>query len=140
VGPRAVGAAGWALGLLLVPVIALGVLVTGSGPHSGDEEVGYRLALDPLAVTRAHSASVWLFVAALTALLVMLHRRPADDGRVRAARAAAWLLLAVTLAQGAIGYAQYFTGLPELLVGLHMLGAGLLVWATANAVLRLRAR
>lgn len=140
VRPRAVRAAGWALGLLLVPVISLGVLVTGSGPHSGDDEVGYRLALDPLAVTRVHSASAWLFVAALTALLVMLHRRPGDDDRLRAARGAAWLLLAVTLAQGAIGYAQYFTGLPVLLVGLHMLGAGLLVWATANAVLRLRTR
>lgn len=140
VGPRPVTVAGRVLALLLVPVVTLGVLVTGSGPHSGDEEVAYRLALDPLAMTRAHSASVWLFVAALTALLAMLHRLRSDDARVRAARGAAWLLLAVTLAQGAIGYAQYFTGLPELLVGLHMLGAGLLVWATANAVLRLRTR
>ncbi len=140
VGPRALTATGRVLGALLVPVIALGVLVTGSGPHSGDAEVGYRFALDPLAVTRAHSAAVWAFVAALVVLLVLLHRLPGDDPRARAARGAAWLLLAVTLAQGAVGYAQYFTGLPALLVGLHMLGAGALVWATANAVLRLRTR
>jgi cytochrome c oxidase assembly protein subunit 15 len=139
VGPRALTATGAALGLLLVPVIALGVLVTGSGPHSGDAEVGYRFALDPLTVTRAHSASVWVFLAVLAVLLVLVPRLPADDP-VRAARGAAWLLLAVTLAQGAIGYVQYVTGLPELLVGLHMLGAGLLVWATANAVLHLRTR
>ncbi len=139
IGPRAVAATGTALGLLLVPVIALGVLVTGSGPHSGDAEVGYRFALDPLTVTRAHSASVWAFLGVLAVLLVLVHRLPADDP-ARAARAAAWLLLAVTLAQGAVGYVQYFTGLPALLVGLHMLGAGLLVWATANALLHLRTR
>jgi heme a synthase len=140
VAPRAVTWAGWALALLLVPVITLGVLVTGSGPHSGDDEVGYRFALDPVAITRLHSASVWLFVAALGLLLLLLHRARDGGAPVRNARRGAWVLLAVTLAQGAIGYVQYFTGLPELLVGLHMLGAGLLVWATADAVLRLRTR
>ncbi|MDO8144736.1 heme A synthase [Isoptericola sp. 178] len=142
VGPRTVTLAGRALALLVVPVVLLGVAVTAAGPHSGDAEVGYRLAVDPLLMTRAHSASVWLFVGVLTVLLVLLHRTPdaAEDPLVRRARAGAWLLLAVTLAQGAVGYVQYFTGLPEILVALHMLGAGLLVWATANAVLRLRTR
>jgi cytochrome c oxidase assembly protein subunit 15 len=144
VGSRAVATTGALLGLLLVPVVTLGVLVTGSGPHSGDTEVGYRLALDPLATTRAHSTSVWLFTVTLLVLLILLHRtRPAAGvpvGALTGARRAAWLLLAVTLAQGAIGYVQYFTGLPELLVGLHLVGAGCLVWATATAVLRLRTR
>nr|WP_216077294.1 COX15/CtaA family protein [Isoptericola sediminis] len=142
VGPRTVTLTGRALALLVVPVVLLGVAVTAAGPHSGDAEVGYRLAVDPLRMTRAHSASVWLFVGVLTVLLVLLHRTPdaAEDPLVRRARAGAWLLLAVTLAQGAVGYVQYFTGLPEILVALHMLGAGLLVWATANAVLRLRTR
>ena len=45
------------------------------------------------------------------------------------APAAGPLLLAVTLAQGAVGYPQYFTDLPEALVALHMLGASLLVVA-----------
>ncbi|WP_166847119.1 heme A synthase [Isoptericola sp. BMS4] len=144
IGSRAVATTGALLGLLLVPVVTLGVLVTGSGPHSGDTEVGYRLALDPLSVTRAHSATVWLFVLTLGALLVLLHRARAaagaPAGALPRARRAAWLLLAVTLAQGAIGYVQYFTGLPELLVGIHLVGAGSLTWATANAVLRLRNR
>lgn len=139
VASPAVGAVGTVLGLLVVPVVVLGVIVTGAGPHSGDTEVGYRLAVDPLLMTRAHSASVWLFVGVLALLIVLLLRQP-GSAPVRRARRGAWLLLAVTLAQGAVGYAQYFTGLPALLVGLHMLGASLLVWATATTVLRLRTR
>ncbi|MFI2102682.1 heme A synthase [Isoptericola sp. NPDC019693] len=139
VAGRGVATVGALLGLLLIPVVTLGVLVTGSGPHSGDTEVGYRLALDPLTMTRAHSASVWLFLLTLVVLLVLLHRAPSGP-RVGAARTGAWVLLAVTLAQGLIGYVQYFTGLPELLVGFHLVGAGCLTWATANAVLRLRTR
>lgn len=139
IGSRATTLAGRTLGVLVIPVVVLGVIVTGAGPHSGDTEVGYRLAVDPLAMTRAHSASVWVFVGVLALLLVLLLRQTATEP-VRRARRGAWLLLVVTLAQGAVGYTQYFTGLPALLVGLHMLGAGLLVWATANAVLRLRTR
>lgn len=137
-GPR-VRAAGWVLGLLLVPVVTLGVLVTGSGPHSGDKTVGYRFAMDPLLVTKSHSGSVWLFVLTLAVLLVLLSRTTATP-QVAAARRAAWVLAVVTLIQGAIGYTQYFTGLPAWMVGLHMLGAALLIWATANAVLHLRTR
>ncbi|NOV98353.1 COX15/CtaA family protein [Isoptericola halotolerans] len=139
VGTRSVRRAGSVLGLLTVPIVVLGVIVTGSGPHSGDADVGYRLAVDPLAFTRAHAWTVWVFCGVLAALVVLLHRLPAD-GVVLRARRGAWLLVVVTLAQGAIGYTQYFTGLPALLVGFHMLGAGLLVWAAANAVLRLRTR
>jgi len=136
---RGIATVGALLGLLLIPVVTLGVLVTGSGPHSGDDTVGYRLALDPLTMTRAHSESVWLFLATLVVLLVLLHRTTTSP-RVAAARKAAWVLLAVALAQGLVGYVQYFTGLPELLVGVHLVGAGCLAWATANAVLRLRTR
>ncbi len=137
-GP-AVRVTGWVLGLLLIPVVTLGVLVTGSGPHSGDTTVGYRFAFDPLLITKTHSGSVWLFVAVLAALLVLLHRLPASSS-VTTARRAAWVLVAVTVAQGAVGYVQYFTGLPGLLVGVHMLGAASLIWATANATLHLRTR
>ena len=73
-------------------------------------------------------------------MLVVLLLRTATSPQVAAARRAALVLVVVTLLQGAIGYTQYFTGLPALLVGVHMLGAGLLVWATANATLHLRTR
>ncbi|MBL0885298.1 cytochrome oxidase assembly protein [Myceligenerans sp. I2] len=129
------------LGALTAVIVVLGVLTTGAGPHSGDAEVGYRLALDPAAMSMAHAAAVWTFLAALAAYLVVLHRAGGGhtDGMFRARRAA-WLLVAITFAQGAIGYVQYFTGLPILLVGLHMLGAGLLIAGATRVFLTTRIR
>lgn len=124
------------LALLTVVVLGLGVVVTGSGPHSGDDEVAYRFALDPVLFSRIHAAAVWLFLAGVVALLVLLHRRPAPAE----ARRAAQVLLGVTLLQGLIGYVQYFTGLPEVLVGAHMLGASLLVLAQVRQLTSLRSR
>jgi cytochrome c oxidase assembly protein subunit 15 len=49
-------------------------------------------------------------------------------------------LLAVELAQGAIGYTQYFLGIPSLLVGLHMLGSALIWLAALRVVFALRTR
>lgn len=131
VGNRAVRLMTWLLALLAVVVVVLGVIVTGAGPHSGDAEVGYRFAVDPYEVARLHAASVWVFLAVLVALVVLVVRaRPA----LSQVRRWTFALLAVTLAQGVIGYVQFFTGLPELLVGAHMLGAVLLVAATARLV------
>ncbi len=138
------------LGLLLVPllglVLVLGVVTTGSGPHSGDDEVAYRFALDPVAVARAHAASVWLYVAAITAVVV-LGRRAGQAAIAAAAgvpssraRHAAVVLLGVALAQGLVGYVQYFTGLPAVLVAVHMIGACLLVIAQVRQTLSLRVR
>lgn len=132
--PPRTRAVAWALGALTAVVVVLGVIVTGAGPHSGDDEVGYRLAVDPALMSRLHAAAVWVFVAVLAAYLVSVRRAP------RRVRSAAWLLLAITLAQGVIGYVQYFTGLPALLVGLHMLGSALLVAGTTRVVLTTRTR
>ena len=121
---------------LAAVVLVLGVLVTGAGPHSGDDEIAYRLALDPALIARVHAAAVWLFVLLVAALVVALAREHAP----RHARRAAGTLAVVTLAQGAVGYVQYFTGLPEVLVAVHMLGAGLLVVAQTHQVLATRER
>lgn len=69
-------------GLVLIGavVLVLGVVVTGAGPHSGDDEVGYRFAVDPYAMARLHALAVWAFVGTLVVVLVLL---------VRARRAAA---------------------------------------------------
>jgi cytochrome c oxidase assembly protein subunit 15 len=134
--PPRVRATGQALVAVAVVLLALGVVVTGSGPHGGDEEVAYRFAVDPVLVAKMHAAAVWAFVAVLAALLVGLARSAAPAR----ARRAAGVLLAVTLAQGLIGYVQYFTGLPEVLVGVHMLGAALLTATLAWTVLTLRDR
>jgi cytochrome c oxidase assembly protein subunit 15 len=133
VGPR-VRALAWALAALTAVVVVLGVLTTGAGPHSGDAEVGYRIAVDPALLTRWHAVAVWVFLAALVAYLVAVRGGPAP------VRRAALILLGITLAQGAIGYVQYFTDLPELLVGLHMIGAAVLIAGTTRVWLTTRVR
>lgn len=127
---------GWALVPLVTVVLALGVVTTGSGPHSGDEQIAYRFALDPALVSRVHAGSVWLFALGVVALAVLVLRRPAPAE----VRHTVILLLAVTALQGTVGYIQYFTGLPGVLVGVHMLGASLLVVAQVRMVLSLRER
>ncbi len=125
---------GRTLAALAAVVIVLGVVVTGSGPHSGDEETGYRFALDPYLMARVHAAAAWAFAAAGVALLVATRRGPALlRRRLR-------ILAGVTLAQGLIGYVQVFTGLPEVLVGAHMLGASLLAVSATAVYLALHDR
>lgn len=115
--------------LVGVVLLVLGVITTGAGPHSGDATEPYRWALDPAFISRLHALAVWVFVV-LVVVGAVLARREANRAAVRA-----WgWLLGVTLLQGLIGYVQYFTGLPELLVGLHMLGSALTVVALVYAV------
>jgi cytochrome c oxidase assembly protein subunit 15 len=121
---------------LLLVVLVLGVVTTGSGPHSGDEEVAYRFALDPVAASQVHAAAVWVYVLVVAAFLVTV-LRTATPSRVRTAAIG---LAVVTVAQGAVGYAQYFSGLPAALVATHMLGASLLVIAQVLVRLSLRTR
>lgn len=115
-------------------VMVLGVVVTGAGPHGGDDEHAYRYAVDPVLVAKAHAWAVWVFVALLAACLWWLRH----DGVPARTRRAWWVLLAVTLAQALVGYVQYFTGLPEVVVGVHMLGTGVLAasltWAWCRLV------
>ncbi|MFD1506759.1 heme A synthase [Georgenia yuyongxinii] len=122
----------WVLAGLTVVLLTLGTVVTGTGPHSGDADEPFRYALDPIAVTRMHSVSVWLFVLVSIAGAVLLQRRR-DDLRLDRARQVWPWLLAVVVVEGVIGYTQHFLGLPEVLVGLHMLGAGLVTVAVTYA-------
>ncbi len=108
--------------------IFLGTVVTASGPHGGDEEVERLPFLLP-DVTRLHGISVVLFLA-LT-LVVLWRLRSAGVDRELQRRSE--VLLAVLVAQAALGYVQYFAGVPALLVGFHVAGATA-VWI---AVLRL---
>jgi cytochrome c oxidase assembly protein subunit 15 len=110
-------------------VLTLGTLVTATGPHAGDARTP-RLALDPRLTSQFHADGVFLLLGLVIALWFGLR---ATDAPARVQRAAV-VLLGVAAAQGLIGYVQYFTGLPELLVGAHLLGA-CLVWIAA---LRLR--
>lgn len=115
-------------------VLYLGTVVTGSGPHSGDLD-SRRTGLDPRLMSHVHAWAVYALVALTVACLVLAVRtgnQPLRD----AARA----LLVVELVQGAIGFAQYFLDLPELLVALHMLGAALTSAALTALVLAARSR
>jgi cytochrome c oxidase assembly protein subunit 15 len=102
--------------------IALGTVVTGTGPHSGDEDATDRLPFDLESVTQLHADAVFLVLGLTIGLLVAARAVAARELARRAG-----LLLAVVLAQGMVGYVQYVTDLPVLLVGVHVLGA-CLVW------------
>ncbi|GGN04670.1 protein required for cytochrome oxidase assembly [Terrabacter tumescens] len=115
-------------------VLLLGVVVTGSGPHSGDADRPARTGFDPRFVSWMHADAVMLFCGLVIATLVAVRITAQTDE----ARRAWTMVLVVTLAQGLIGYVQYFTKLPELLVLVHMLGASLLVVALTFGVLSTR--
>ena len=112
-------------------VLVTGTAVTGSGPHGGDEEVR-RLDLFLPDVVRVHSIAVWALLAATLWTLVLVRRGGAGPGVERAVRA----LIGVEVAQGAIGYAQYFTGVPVGLVAAHVLGSMLVLVAAIQVLLR----
>ncbi len=128
--PRSLRSLSWGLVVVGAATVVLGTLVTGSGPHSGDAEVPVRFDLEPRAISTLHAESVILFLGLLLGLLAALHA----VGAPAPLRRRTWVLLAVTVAQGGLGYVQYFTGLPRALVNLHMLGACLLVVALVAVV------
>jgi cytochrome c oxidase assembly protein subunit 15 len=108
--------------LLTFVVIVIGTLVTGSGPHAGDLEAP-RLKLDERAISWLHADAVIALLGVSLALLVLSEISPETKRRIK-------IFFAVTLVQGIIGYIQYVTGLPELLVIFHVLGSTL-VWIAA---------
>jgi heme a synthase len=116
-------------------VLYLGTVVTGSGPHAGDED-SPRTGLDPETVSQLHADFVFLLFGLTVALLLALRAVGAPE---RAIRAAGWLL-GIELAQGLIGFVQYLSDLPVLLVGLHVLGAALVSAAVTWVQLGLRDR
>ncbi|MFD6419824.1 heme A synthase [Streptomyces sp. NPDC060194] len=134
--PLPVRRLGWALTACSGLLVAVGTLVTGSGEHAGDSRDVPRMPFDYETIARVHAASAWLVCLLAVALYVALRVVDAPlDTRARARD-----LLVVLLAQGAIGYVQYFTGVPEVLVGFHMLGSTLLWIAVLRLLLSLRER
>ena len=105
-----------------VVVVFLGTVVTASGPHGGDEKAE-RFGFDPADVTRLHGISVVLFLLLVVYTVYGMLRTGASAELVRRAE----VLLFVLVAQTAVGYAQYFSDVPPLLVGIHIAGAAA-VW------------
>lgn len=102
--------------------ITIGTLVTGSGPHAGDVDAP-RLDFAITTITRFHSLSVWLLMG-ITIVFLLSKSLNFETKR--------WLriFLVLAIAQGGLGYIQYFLGVPEGLVVLHLLGS-VLVWIAA---------
>ena len=109
-------------------VLLLGVVVTGTGPHAGDAEAK-RYPFNARAVSWLHADAVIALICLIVALYLVV--KVSETVQVKEVFGRLILIfLFIALAQGAIGYLQYFTGLPELLVGAHLLGATL-VWISA---------
>ena len=103
-------------------VIILGTIVTGSGPHAGDAQAK-RFDFDIRTVAWLH-ADVVIFLLGVTFAFYVA--QGTSDHSKRAIK----IFAIIALAQGGIGYVQYFTGIPEILVAAHLLGA-VLVWIAA---------
>ena len=124
---------GTGLLVLVGATLVVGTVVTGSGPHSGDPEAG-RTGLDPESMSQVHADLVFLLVGLTLAFYVALKAVGAPATATRAMG----ILLLVELGQGAIGFVQYFTDLPVILVGLHLAGACLITVTAVQAVLALQ--
>ena len=103
-------------------VIVLGTVVTAAGPHAGDKDVP-RLDVGIEDVARMHSLSVIILM-----LFTIAYYKRKDLSALTKRRIQ--IFFSISLAQGVLGYIQYFLGVPELLVGLHILGTTL-VWIAA---------
>jgi cytochrome c oxidase assembly protein subunit 15 len=117
-----------AVALFSAVAVMLGVVVTGAGPHAGDADAP-RNGLDWDLFSHIHAVPAYLITAGTLFAMVMVFA-----GRISGPfKAAALMLLAVTVLQAVIGFTQYYNGIPALLVAAHMLGAALLMSAATNA-------
>ena len=110
-------------------VLVAGTIVTGSGPHAGDENAK-RFGFSPRVVSWLH-ADLVIALIVLT-LILWLITRVAQNKVIHKYLS---IFLLISLSQGLIGYVQYFSGLPEILVAAHLLGATL-VWASAWSLIK----
>jgi len=135
--PPAIRKLAWGVLALLSVVVTAGTAVTGAGPHAGSAQgqlAAKRIPVSLRDMAELHSSLALLLVGLCVALAVALHAVDCPERVRRAAR----ILVVVLVAQAAIGYTQYFTHLPSLLVELHVLGATALVIGAVRFLLALR--
>lgn len=99
-------------------VIVLGSIVTGSGPHAGDAKAE-RFNLDLRTMAWLHADTVIVLFGITFGYFIVQGASPYTKRRLK-------IFTAFALSQGLIGYVQWFSDLPEILVGLHLVGAVLL--------------
>jgi len=126
---------GQVLVVVVAAVITVGTVVTGSGPHAGDASAP-RFRLNPSTLSWIHADLVMVLCVLAVALTVLLVLSKAPR---RCLRVSLELIFMIVL-QAVIGFTQYFTGLPEALVAIHVLGASVLWVAVIRIPLSLRTR
>ncbi|MGY1434917.1 COX15/CtaA family protein [Streptomyces reniochalinae] len=117
-------------------LLVAGTVVTGAGPHAGDSSDVKRMPVAVELATQSHAALAWIVVALAVLLYAGLRVMDAPKGP----RSTARNLIVILLAQGVIGYVQYVTDLPEVLVGVHLLGSTLVWIGVLRVVLSTRER
>lgn len=121
------------MGLLFVASIAAivtGTVVTATGPHAGDEDA-IRFGFALTSVARIHSVTIILTIG----LIIFLAIKSARDSDYFAVREPLQTLLFASIAQAAVGYTQYFTGVPAALVAVHIVGVLFFFVAILNILL-----
>jgi len=106
-------------------VVVTGSVVTNAGPHAGDRKA-HRFDIRLTDIARVHSATAIVLLLCILAIVFVVGRHGLTPGRRRGLT----LLLVAILAQMGVGYTQYFTGVPALLVAIHVLGAVLVFTAS----------
>jgi cytochrome c oxidase assembly protein subunit 15 len=112
---------------LLVAILVAGTLVTAAGPHAGDPGTPRLQAFSVAQLAQLHADLVFLFLGSVAALGFALRVAGAAGSVWRRY----WVLVALVLAQGALGITQYALGVPDVLVSFHVLGAVLVIVALA---------
>jgi cytochrome c oxidase assembly protein subunit 15 len=120
-----------AMAVTTTAVLVTGTLVTGTGPHAGDPE-SPRFGFDISHVARIHGLTVMATISLALALAAVIGSSRVDRAALQHPLGQ-WMFVAVM--QAVVGYVQYFTGVPEILVGVHLLGATVLCIVTVQLVL-----
>ncbi|WP_432139315.1 MULTISPECIES: COX15/CtaA family protein [unclassified Streptomyces] len=126
----------WFLVAATVLLLAVGTVVTGAGPHAGDSSEVDRMQVDWETVAKLHAVLAWIVVTLTFALWFVLKAVDAPKGPLDRTRE----LFLILLGQGALGYVQYFTDLPEALVAAHMFGSCVMWIWVLRVLLALRER
>jgi cytochrome c oxidase assembly protein subunit 15 len=132
--PRALIRLQYAMLVVLAAVIGAGTATTGAGPHAGETSgqlVAKRIPIPLRDMAELHSSLALLLIGLTIGLAIGLHLPDVPERVRRSGR----ILMLVMMGQAAVGYTQYFTHLPALLVEVHLLGATVLVIAVVKCFL-----
>ncbi|OBA89826.1 hypothetical protein A5642_14240 [Mycolicibacterium mucogenicum] len=123
----------------LSAVLVTGTLVTGAGPHAGDKSALQpvkRLQVEITDLAHLHSSLLVAYLSFVIGLgFALLAVRAPKPVLLRLA-----VLAGLVLAQGAVGAVQFYTGVPAVLVAIHVAGAGACTAATAALWASMRSR